>query len=55
MDVRPKHRFPGRERQIDINVAAADAVQRVRLDDDVEVKIAVAAALDTLAAFAGNA
>src|SRR3989442_10554563 len=50
-----EHRFPGRERQIDIDVPAADAVQRVRLDCDVEVKIAVASALHSLAPFARNA
>ena len=51
----PSTASQGAEGQIEVDVLPADPIPRVRLDHDVEIKIAVASALDPLAAFAGNA
>src|SRR6266567_7761457 len=55
LDRRAEHRFPGREWQIDVQVVTAHAEERMRLEHDVKVEIAVAAAVEAFAALARNA
>ena len=50
-----EHRFPWRKRQVDVHVAAIDAVQRMRGDLDIEIQVAIGPAAHALAALAGHA
>ena len=52
---RAEHRFPRRERQIDIQIVPCHTEQRMRLEHDVEIQIAIAAAIESLATLAGDA
>ena len=54
-DAGAEHRFPRRQRQIDIKIVPAGAEQRVRRQRDVEIEVAMAPAIETRAALARNA
>src|SRR4029079_5747545 len=55
LDGRAENRFPRCERQLHVEVEAVGAVERMRFDADVEVKVAVAAAVDAFPALARHA
>ena len=55
LDARAEHRFPRRERKIDVEIVARHAIERMIGNFDVEVQVAIRAAVDALAALAGHA
>src|SRR6267142_4180682 len=55
LHVRAEHRFPRRERQVEVEIVAARAEQPVRMQGDVEIQIAVASAVQALAPLARKA
>src|SRR5439155_15294236 len=54
LDRRAEHGLRRRERQIDVKVVTAHAEERMRLEHNVEVEVAVAATVEALAALARN-
>src|SRR5438128_2341610 len=55
LHARAEHGFPGRERQIEVEVVPADAVEWMRMQGNVEIEIAVASAVHALASLAWHA
>src|SRR5581483_6729902 len=55
LDVAAERGFPRRERQVDVEILAVDTEDRMRRHLDVEIEIAVAPAVDALAALACDA
>src|SRR5215472_7437086 len=55
MHGRTERRFPRSERKVEVQILPRDAVQRMRLDADVEIQVAIARTVHALAALARNA
>src|SRR5262249_61690871 len=55
LDLRPERRFPGRDRDLDVEIVAARSEQGMGLEHDVEVQVARRAAVRAGTALAGEA
>src|SRR6266853_1857833 len=55
LHARAEHRFPWRERQVEVEIVAARAKEPMRMQGDAEIQVAVAPAVQAFAPLAGHA